>query len=302
MVLKKKPVWIDTDIGIDDAIAILAAMKLEELDIIGFSAVAGNTVLENTYRNARNVPYLCGKEYEVYKGADKPLVLDLRTSAKVHGNNGLGGVIVEDSPLTHTDKLAWDALYEACKEYGDKLKVVAIGPLTNIAITIEKHPDFINFCKEVYVMGGGIEKGNISPFAEFNFFCDPHAAKVVFDSGIKVHLFPLNVTHQVYITEEEFEKIEKMGNMATDLIVKMLKAVYTGRLNAFHQHDSCPLIYLVHPEYFDNKECHIEMEVDDKERIGESRLCEEGSINTVLHMNVDRDRFMETVIDCYSKY
>ena len=150
--MKKIPVWIDTDTGVDDSVALLTACRLEELEIVGVSAVAGNTSHENAFRNARDVLALAGrKDIRVYPGADRPLVLELHKAEYVHGNNGLGGaqIPLSDAPV-ETEK-AWDALYETAKKYSGELVVCPVGPLTNIATAIAKHPDIVDHIKVLNV-------------------------------------------------------------------------------------------------------------------------------------------------------
>ena len=136
------PIWIDTDTGVDDAVALLCALKLDKLAIRGISAVAGNVEHAKTFKNCRNVLAYAGREdIKVYPGAIKPMCVELDDASEVHGKDGLGGVEIPDSSAEKETMHAWDAIYEAAKKEGGKLQIVAVGPLTNIANAIISHPD-----------------------------------------------------------------------------------------------------------------------------------------------------------------
>ena len=310
--MKKIPVWIDTDTGVDDAVALLTACYIEEIDIVGVSAVAGNTSLENAFRNARDVLALAKrKDIRVYPGADRPLVVDLYKAEYVHGSNGLGGaqIPLSDAPIEQTK--AWDALYEAAKKYSGELVVCPVGPLTNIATAIIKHPDIVDHIKVLNVMGGCADGGNITPCAEFNIYVDPHGAECVFKSGIPVNLFGLDVTHRAYLDDDDIAEISSYGNPASDLFRDSNGLLYAARerlhWNGLCEHDSCPVVFSAHPDWFEGKECGIFVETEGKISRGktvtdlwtdfkfEDRHCR-------FFLNLDRDRFVSLIKEAYRSY
>ena len=209
--MNKIPVWFDTDIGVDDAVAFLVLHRQPELEVVGISAVSGNVGLEHTYPNARNICHLVGARYPVYKGADRPLYAEVEHASYVHGEEGLGGARLESSPAPHESEAAWDALYRAAVEYGGGLQGLAVGPLTNIAIALAKYPTLKTLIKRLLIMGGGAARGNTTPAAEFNIYADPEAAQLVFKSGIPIVMCGLDVTLQGYLTAEEIEYLGKKG-------------------------------------------------------------------------------------------
>ena len=223
--MNKIPVWFDTDIGVDDAVAFLVLHRQPELEVVGISAVSGNVGLEHTYPNARNICHLVGARYPVYKGADRPLYAEVEHASYVHGEEGLGGARLESSPAPHESEAAWDALYRAAVEYGGELQVLAVGPLTNIAIALAKYPTLKTLIKRLLIMGGGAARGNTTPAAEFNIYADPEAAQLVFKSGIPIVMCGLDVTLQGYLTAEE---IEEIGNYAL-LINVADKGTFVGK-------------------------------------------------------------------------
>ena len=310
--MKKIPVWIDTDTGVDDAVALITANSLEQLDIVGVSAVAGNTTLVNAFNNSRNVLSLMGREdIKVYPGAEKPLVRDLVTASYVHGKSGLGEAMLERSKAPEETEKAWDALYEKARELNGELNVVAIGPLTNIATTIIKHPDFVNYVKQLCIMGGAIVGGNITPSAEFNIYVDPQAAENVFKSGIKVKMFGLDVTHKAYLSDEDIEEIASYNNKASKLFMDSISIIFQIRKkiydNGLCEHDTCPIVYLAYPEIFTSKKCGIYVETQGDLTMGKtiSDLYTDFKFENreqEAFLDIDRERFVKLIKDAYKAY
>ena len=305
-------IWIDTDTGVDDAVALITAVSLDQLDIVGVSAVAGNTTADNAFNNARDVLSFASREdIKVYKGADKPLVKELSIAPLVHGENGIGDAKIESSKAPIEEEKAFDALYEKAKELDGELTVVAIGPLTNIATTIIKHPDFVNYVKCLCIMGGAVEGGNITPCAEFNIYEDPHGAQCVFKSGIPIKMFGLDVTMKAYLSEDDIEEINGYGNRASKFFEhsnRLLREIQKRNSGSgLREHDCCPIIYLAYPELFTGKKCGIFVETQGEITMGktvadlytdykyEDRHCE-------AYIDVNREEFVKIIKDAYKAY
>ena len=261
----KRPVWIDSDAGIDDAMALLLATRLKNIELVGASAVAGNAVLDRTFRNVRDVLALAGcSDIPVFKGAEKPWIVPLATAPDAHGEDGLGGAVLPASPAKEETEAAWDKLYEAACRYPHELTVVAIGPLTNIATAIVTYPDLAGLLKEVAIMGGAIIGGNRTPCAEFNILADPHAAQCVFKSGIPIAMFGLDVTHQMSLSEQEIEEIARTSSAgellrtANAYIIPLY--MRNGHGHQVFMHDSCPVMYLQYPELFKGRKAGVNVE------------------------------------------
>lgn len=309
--METKKIWFDTDTGVDDAVAIFIAAKMNELEIVGVSAVAGNAELKYTFKNARNVVHMAGKDYKVYKGAEKPLKLALRTAPMAHGVNGMGDAELEESPAAIEEKPAWDALYEKAKELKGELNVVAVGPLTNIALTLRKHPDFKDYCKEIYVMGGVATGGNATPCAEFNIYADPHAAKEVFESGIFINMFGLDVTHKALLDRNDIEEIISYNNPVSDLFRDstgyLLRLYEAQNVYGLCEHDSCPIMYLVHPEFFKYEDCGVYVEADSDLTRGETVVDIWSNIkfkdrHCRVFLDVDTKKMAKVIKDIYKQY
>ena len=247
--MNKIPVWIDLDTGVDDAIALICACKLDNIEIVGVSAGCGTTTLENTFRNTRNILNMLNrKDIKVFPGANKPWINDLIPAPAYHGINGIGEVILEDSDAIIEEEYAWDMLYKAALKYNNELIVVAVGQMTNLANALVKYPNINKHIKQINIMGGAIDGGNMTPCGEANIVRDPQAAQCVFKSGI----------------EEE-----RINNLPDNEICNFIKQATKIALNTskgskhegrYVLHDICPIIYLKHPEYFTLKRAGVYVE------------------------------------------
>ena len=263
--MSKIPVWMDCDTGTDDAVAIMLASYLDELDLLGISTACGNTIQENAYWNTHRINRLIGTNYPVYRGAEKPLIVPLVTGAHIHGENGLGDVErpLPEHPVVQKES-AWDAIYACAKAHPHALRLVATAPLTNIAIAFTKYPELPALLHSVNLMGGSAGVGNITPAAEYNMYVDPQAADIVFRSGAKINMFGLDVTLQAGLSLEEVDELAASGKPAAVFTKACLmhswpvlsKFGETG----FTMHDSCPVMYLAYPELFEGEEAGVVVE------------------------------------------
>ena len=212
--MNRRPVIIDCDPGIDDAMALLAAFRAPELDIRAITPVAGNVPLRHTAPNTLKILALGGREdIPVYPGADRPLTGQVREASEVHGADGLMGWPMPEPKSVLREEKAWDIIYREARALAGDLEIVATGPLTNLAIALARYPDLPQYVKKMTVMGGGACFGNATPAAEFNIYADPEAAEMVFRSGIPITLCGLDVCHRAHLTEAEVEALETLGTV-----------------------------------------------------------------------------------------
>ena len=212
---KSIPIWFDTDPGVDDAMAMALLFAIPEYDVKGVSAVAGTVELDKTFENARNLVAFFGrKDVPVYKGAARPLFREPRTATFVHGENGLGNMTLPASDAPVEKKPAWDALYEAAKAAEGELVLVAVGPLTNVALALSKYGSLGKLLKEIVIMGGSASWGNASPAAEANIFCDAEAASTVFQSGVPITMCGLDMTLKTTMSPAELDKMGELNPTA----------------------------------------------------------------------------------------
>ena len=276
-----KRILIDTDPGVDDALALLFALKSPEIKVEAITTVSGNVNLETVTRNLQKVLNLMNlSEFPIIaKGEAQPLVKPPVVADDVHGTDGLGNISellnsagelkydIADCQIT--DQTAEDLILEMIDTYPDDLIIVALGPLTNISKAIQKDLTRFQRVHSLYLMGGVFtDYGNITTNAEFNVFVDPHAAHEVFNSDVPIHIAPLDVTHQVKLTGDRLQA-EVLGrdDIISHFLIDSTQAVmefYEENVDfyGFHIHDALPIGMLIHPELFKSVDAHVQVETE----------------------------------------
>ena len=307
------PIWIDTDTGVDDTVALLCALKLDKLAIRGISAVAGNVEHAKTFKNCRNVLAYAGREdIKVYPGAIKPMCVELDDASEVHGKDGLGGVVIPESPAEKETMHAWDAIYEAAKKEGGKLQIVAVGPLTNIANAIISHPDSKDMVERILIMGGAAVGGNATMAAEFNIYADPHSAETVMQSGIPVVMFGLDVTVDAYLDAKDIQDIRNFNTKISHFFMDVVQSYLNFYIKNYKReiiciHDACPLIYLQYPEIFTGQKAGVYVETQSRLSFGKTVTdiwsdTKFKSRETMVMLGVDREKFANTLKGLIQQY
>jgi inosine-uridine nucleoside N-ribohydrolase len=200
---------IDTDPGVDDALALLLAMRSPEVSIEAITPVAGNVPLDLTLPNALRMVEVAGRtSIPVAPGARGPLVRHLVTATYAHGRNGLNGAVFP-TPTTQPSRLnAPEMIRQVVTRYPHQVTIVGIGPLTNVATALRAYPDLASLIPRIVIMGGSLSGGNITPAAEFNVYVDPEAAQIVFQAGIPMVMVGLDVTRKAILTEKYVQRLE----------------------------------------------------------------------------------------------
>lgn len=220
-----KRILIDGDPGVDDALAILFALRHPDLQVEALSAVAGNVSLDHTLRNACYLVEVAGRpDLPVAKGCDRPLVRPLEDAAYAHGDDGLAGLGQAPKAKQPIEQHAADLIIETSRKYPGELTLVAIGPLTNVALAMLKDPGLAGRLKELVIMGGSIWiGGNVNLAGEFNIWCDPEAAQIVFRSGVPLRMVGLDVTHKAPLEGRHLELLEAhREDPQVDLILRLM--------------------------------------------------------------------------------
>ena len=266
-----RPVVIDTDPGIDDAVAILLALASPELEVLSLVAVAGNLPLAATARNALSILELAGRsEIAVHAGCPRPLSRVRADAGHAHGESGLGDLVL--APPAAALRPEHGILYMIERLRGAEPKsitVCALGPLTDIAMALVAAPDIAAGIAELVVMGGASQGlGNATAAAEFNIYADPHAAAVVFDSGVPITMVPLDVTSGVRSTPERVAPIRAMATRCGAAIAELVGPRRTLGQPAMAMHDPCVIAYLLAPELFGWREVNVAVETESPLAIG----------------------------------
>jgi inosine-uridine nucleoside N-ribohydrolase len=298
------PIVIDCDPGHDDAIAILLALASPEVELRGVTTVAGNQTLEKTTRNALKVLELAGRaDIPVAAGADAPLTRALRVAANVHGESGLDGPSLPEPTTQVVEAHAADFLAELIEP---GVVLVPTGPLTNVALMLERHPDVRDRLESIVWMGGAIAEGNVTPAAEFNAFVDPEAAAAVFGSGIPVTMIGLDITHKALFTREHADRLRDTGTAGR------VVAELSDFFQRFHEsrygfdgspiHDALAVAHVIDSTLVTTLNCNIEIETasqycDGRTVVDRWLVLDDAPRNAYAGIDVDAQRFLELLVD-----
>ena len=305
------PIIIDCDPGIDDVMALTLAFAHPELDIKLITTEPGNQTQEKTIYNALAFTSYMKKDIEIARGLDNPFFRKLEIADEVHGENGLGDVQFPKPTIKLSERTAIQAMRETLLSSEEQIVLIATGPLTNVGALLLAHPEVKSKIKYISYMGGAAVGGNMTPTSEFNVYVDPHAAEIVFQSGIPIVMSGLDVTHKAYVTLEELENIEENGSDFAQKIGKMLRFyIHTAKQTAFHSpefenrirlHDLCAVSYVITPELFEGDDCFVGVELEGKLTAGTTVVDYEQRTGLphnvkVLH-TVDREKFVEQFLN-----
>lgn len=301
------PIILDCDPGHDDAIALLLALASPEIEVVGVTTVAGNSSLAKTTANALKVLELVERaEIPVAAGAPRPLVRDLVVGEYVHGESGLDGPQLPAPSQRPVSQHAVDFMAERILSHSEPITLVPVGPLTNVALLLNRFPEVADRLERIVSMGGAIGTGNITPAAEFNIYVDPEAALRVYHSGIPITMIGLEVTHRALLDRGHAEQLRAMGRAGR--FVAELLDFYLGHHPRHFAggegvpiHDAVAVAALVWPDLVKTEQCHVTVET-------QSDLCRGRTVvdrwrvtdqapNAAVGVDLDGQRFAELLID-----
>lgn len=269
-------VIIDTDPGVDDAFALLLAMRSPELKIEGITAVAGNVPLDLTLPNALRMVEIAGRtDIPVAGGAKAPLLRRLVTAAYAHGENGLGGAVFPEPAIKPIATPAAEFIRATVRKYPGEVTLIPVGPMTNIAAALNSDSGLATLVRGIVMMGGSLSGGNITPAAEFNVYVDPEAARIVFQSGIPVTMVGLDVTRRTSLTDEHVKVLEGAQNPVSQAAAKIARhAIDHTREQGFlvgpNMHDSLAVAAFLDPSILKWKEYYVDVETSGELTAGET--------------------------------
>lgn len=302
MVLDKKiPIIIDTDPGTDDTYALFLAASSDKLDIKAITGVAGNMPAELTFENARDLNERLNINTIVAKGAKKPMCIHQRLGSFLHGDRGMGNLQIPKGKKDFDSRYAWDVIYDEAKKLDGELVLIPIGPLTNIAIALLKYRDLNKYIKEIVMMGGSSDYGNRSQYAEFNIWADPHAAQIVFSSGIPIKMLGLNVTNQSAIPFSEMDRLQAISSP----INKEINALFYHYKEYFKKmgikgiviHDAVTIAAVINPEIITYKKAYVCVEYTGSSNSGRTitdfGLLSGAEANTQVGVEIDMKGYID---------
>jgi len=310
-----RKIIIDCDPGQDDAVALfLAFASSDELELLGITTVGGNVPLALTSRNARLMCDIADRrDVAVYAGCTEPMVRSLMTAEMVHGDTGINGIDVFEPDTPLQDEHAVDFIIQtllAADE--DSITLIPMGPLTNIAVAIQREPKILPKVEQIVLMGGAMrEGGNRTPSAEFNILVDPDAADIVLQCGRPITQMGLDVTHQVLSTVDRVERIKALDNPVALATAGMLSFFdrfdtekYTSRGAPLH--DPCTVAWLLQPELFEGKDCNVSVETQSELTLGHTAVdfwqVTDRPINVHWVYGVDADGFYDLLIERLARF
>src|SRR5688572_33318173 len=307
-----KRILIDADPGIDDACAILLALASPELSLEGLSIVHGNCSLEQGTINGMSILELGnGGHIPVAKGCALPLVQPSLLAPETHGDTGLGYAKLPALRTSPIRQHGVDFLIEQILKSPGEITLLAIGPLTNVALAIRQEPRVVEALKEIIIMGGALRyEGNTTALAEFNTYVDPHAAHIVFHSGMPMILTPLDVTYQCLFTKDDLNRLLKIDSPITKFIADATR-FYMEFHDEYQKIDGCvindpmTLALTFMPEICDLQELVVDVDITPGVGLGNTFAdfynYEKKKLNMKVAMSVRPRMFMELFLERMEK-
>ncbi|PWC19555.1 nucleoside hydrolase [Brenneria corticis] len=312
--MARQRIIIDTDPGVDDAIAIWLALAAPELDVLGITAVAGNVPLEDTLVNACKVVGLTGRaDVPVYAGAPGPLVRE-QVYGKYAHIGAFAHELVPETTLPPQREHAVDFLVRTARQAAaenNPITICALGPMTNLALALRHHPDVARGVKQIVSMSGAFSAlGNRVPWADFNVYADPHAAEIVFSSGVPVVIMPLDMTFQALIQRHQVDDLARRGGAPGVALAALLARFDRNEVARFGReggpiHDATVVAWLLNPELFSGVSATVGVEVSGRtagyvfadfyHKLGQPA-------NALVMRDIDEQGFLSLLADYLSRY
>ena len=301
-----KPVILDVDPGHDDAVAVMMTCGSPGLDLLAVTTVAGNATLPKTTRNALRILSLIGRtDVPVAAGASRPLERELRTAENIHGESGMDGPQIPEATSEPDERGAVGLIADTLMAAPEPVVLVPVGPLTNVAALLRKHPDLKGRISRISLMGGSMGLGNTTPAAEFNIYVDPEAAREVFESGLPITMSGLDVTHQAGAGKAERDRLRGVGELGGVVagFLDFFAATYE-RIFGFDApplHDPVAVAAVLEPDLLRTRFMRVDVECGSDLTRGET-VCDFHGVtgkppNADVGVGLDRGGFFELLYD-----
>jgi inosine-uridine nucleoside N-ribohydrolase len=309
------PLIIDSDPGLDDALAIGLACARPELAVLAVTTVGGNADVRHCTENALRLLHLYGRDdVPVGEGAAAALLGDVERAPAIHGESGIGATVLPAAPNAGHPLGAVELIASILRAHPEPVVIAPIGPLTNIALLIRLHPELVDRVAHLSIMGGSIGEGNRTVSAEFNIYADPEAADVVFRSGIPITMMGLDVTHQALLDDAAAARLRATGSasggVAAELVEFALareRAWYDAPAAAIH--DAVAVAHLAIPDLVSVAEYNVEVDTTHGPARGRTvcegyprRLARQGRVpNAQVGIHLDPGRFEQVLVDAFAQ-
>lgn len=291
--MNKLPVIIDADPGIDDAIALMIAIKSNKLDIKMLGASAGNIGIKDSSENCLSLlDMFDAPNILVCAGNKTPFSRPSFGKTAYHGHGGMGGYELEESTRPLSEEKSYEMMHKILEESNEKISIITLAPLTNIALLLKKYPKSAEKIDKIVIMGGSIEEDGIkTPYAEFNIASDPEACEFVLNSSVPKVIIPMELGHSAYLTWQEVFFTKR-----TNLTGEILEIIYRGYKdrhvkNGIATHDATALCYLTNPEIFETKPMNVFVKYFDEIKSGVIICNEAKETNALVATKIDIPAF-----------
>jgi ribosylpyrimidine nucleosidase len=307
----KRKIILDCDPGHDDAVAILLAGIHPSIELLGITIEAGNQTLEKTTQNALNLCQYLKIDVPVCAGASKPIIRDAEVCPRIHGETGLDGFDFPSLEKELDSRRAVDFIIETLMSSSEKITMVTTGPMTNLALAIRVEPRIIDHIDEVVLMGGAYTNGNVTPAAEFNIQFDPEAAHIVFNSGLPIKMFGLDVTRQVLVLPEVVHRMEQVRNHASLLFTSLMNVFNANQKKVFGfeggpLHDPVTIAYLIDPTVVTLSHVNCSIDISHGPSYGRTNCDMFGYLNmeknTYVASAIDVNKYWNIIEDGLKRY
>jgi purine nucleosidase/pyrimidine-specific ribonucleoside hydrolase len=307
------PLIIDSDPGLDDALAIGLALARPELDVLAVTTVGGNADVSHCTENALRLLHAFGRDdIPVAEGAGAPLVGEVVRATEVHGEGGIGTTRLPEATAAPHPAGAVELIARFLREHPEPVVIAPIGPLTNIALVLRIHPELATRIAHLSIMGGSIGEGNATVSAEFNIYADPEAADIVFRSGVPITMMGLDVTHQALLDRSSAEALRGLGTTSGGIAAELTDYAldrnmeWSGRATTAI-HDAVAVAHLAIPDLVDVAPYHVAIDTTIGPARGRTvcdglpyRLRRDGRApNAEVGIRVDRGRFEAVLIEAF---
>lgn len=304
--MTKKPLIISTDPGIDDAVAITIALFAKEYDVKLLAATWGNVSLDKTLNNTLKLETFLKTKVPVVSGAKLPLIKKPIDASEVHGKSGMDGFdFPQGDRSLLIPELAATAIHNIVANSDQKVDLMQIGPATDFAMYFRQYPEDLPKIDQLVIMGGAIGRGNYGPYDEYNVAGDPEAAKIVFESGLKIKVAPLELGHQAQVMPETMQRVKELGRVG-DMLYSILSNLHDGVIGkGLNIYDALAIAILIKPEMFTFEPAYVAIDTKSPYTYGASVMDFNNffgkAANAEIGVKVDQQVFADWFVEAIKR-